>query len=234
MTFVFYLFKEVKKYAVIVAGGSGARMKYDIPKQFVEVDGLPVIIYTLNIFALAIPDIEFIIVVNPKWIRMWNTICEKHSISNSYVTIEGGPKRFHSVKNGLSKITDANSLVAIHDAVRPLVSEKVIQICFKEAEIFGNAVPVIPIHDSVRKKTGNFNEAIDRNNLWIVQTPQCFQTSLIKKAYLQNYDEKFTDDALVLENNGTQIRLVAGNFENIKITKPSDILIVEAFLKNRQ
>ena len=224
----------MKKYVVIVAGGSGERMKSDIPKQFIEVGGIPIIIHTLNIFAHAIPDIEFIIVVNPKWIQLWKMICENHNIDNSFITIEGGPTRFHSVKNGLSKINNLNSLVAIHDAVRPFVSKEVIRVCFKEAELFGNAVPVVPIHDSVRKKTGAFNEAIDRKKLWIVQTPQCFQTSLIKKAYLQNYDEKFTDDAIVLENTGMQIRFVDGNLENIKITKPTDILIAEAFLTKRK
>lgn len=224
----------MKKYVVVVAGGCGERMKSDIPKQFLEICGVPVIIHTLRVFAIAIPDIEFIIVVNPKWVKMWEALCEKHTITNSCITTEGGPTRFHSVKNGLSKINDTNSLVAIHDAVRPLVSVEVIQKCFGEAEQFGNAVPVVQIYDSVRKKTGVFNEAINRNDLWIVQTPQCFRTSLIKESYLQSYDEKFTDDALVLEHIGMQIRLVEGNLENIKITKPTDILIAEAFLRNRK
>ena len=224
----------MKKYVVVVAGGSGERMKSDIPKQFLEVCGMPVIMHALRVFAVAIPDIEFIIVINPKWLQLWKVLCEKYPFANSFITTEGGPTRFHSVRNGLSKIKDTNSLVAIHDAVRPLVSVEVIQKCIAEAERFGNAVPAVPIFDSVRKKIGPFNEAIDRNNLWIVQTPQSFRTSLIKEAYLQSFDEKFTDDALVLENIGTQIRLVEGNLENIKITKPTDILIAEAFLAKRK
>ncbi len=224
----------MKKYVVVVAGGSGERMKSDIPKQFLEICGVPVIMHTLRVFAVAVCDIEFIIVINPKWLQMWKALCEKYIITNSCITTEGGPTRFHSVKNGLSKIKDTNSLVAIHDAVRPLVSVEVIQKCFAEAERFGNAVPVVPIYNSVRKKTGAFNEAIDRNDLCIIQTPQCFQTTLIKEAYLQSYDEKFKDDAIVLENMGVQIRLVDGNLENIKITKPTDILIAEAFLSDRK
>jgi 2-C-methyl-D-erythritol 4-phosphate cytidylyltransferase len=221
----------MKKYAIIVAGGSGMRMGVEVPKQFIEILGKPIIIHTLTVFINAYPDIEIIVVMNSKWHHLWEKVLRQFPVRNFLITTDGGPTRFHSVKNGLNKISDDQSVVAIHDAVRPLVQEDVIHAAFKEAEVFGNAIPVVPVYESIRMKDGPFNEPVDRNKLLIVQTPQCFQTALIKDAYRQNFDEKFTDDALVLENTGERIRLVAGNIENIKITKPSDIRIAESFMK---
>jgi 2-C-methyl-D-erythritol 4-phosphate cytidylyltransferase len=223
----------MKKYALIVAGGSGVRMGTEVPKQFIELIGKPIIIHTLETFISAFPDIEFVVVMNSKWQHLWEKIFTKFPLKNTIVTTEGGPTRFHSVKNGLGKISDNNSVVGIHDAVRPLVSFDVIHTAFKEAEVFGNAIPVIPVYESIRIKDGPFNEPIDREKLLIVQTPQCFQTSVIKNAYRQNYDEKFTDDALVLENTGERIRLVAGNIENIKITRLADIKIAETLMQQK-
>lgn len=223
----------MKKYALIVAGGSGVRMGTEIPKQFIELIGKPIIIHTLEAFINAFPDIEFVVVMNPKWQHLWEKMLTQFPLKNTIITAEGGPTRFHSVKNGLGKITDNNSVVGIHDAVRPLVSFDVIHTAFKEAEVFGNAIPVIPVYESIRIKDGPFNEPIDREKLLIVQTPQCFQTSVIKNAYRQNYDEKFTDDALVLENTGERIRLVAGNIENIKITRLADIRIAETLMQQK-
>jgi 2-C-methyl-D-erythritol 4-phosphate cytidylyltransferase len=221
----------MKRFAVIVAGGSGVRMGMEVPKQFIEIADKPIIIHTLDAFISAFPEIEFIVVMNPKWHYLWDKVLSQFPIKNSIVTAEGGPTRFHSVKNGLGKISDDNSVVGIHDAVRPLVSFDVIHSAYKEAEVFGNAIPVIPVYESIRMKNGPFNEPIDRDKLLIVQTPQCFQTRLIKNAYRQNYDEKFTDDALVLESTGERIRLVAGNIENIKITKPADIRVAETYMQ---
>lgn len=222
----------MKKYALIVAGGDGLRMGLKTPKQFFELLGKPVIIHTIELFINAFPDIEIVVVINPKWFNLWEKIRFKFPFKNVFITIEGGPTRFHSVKNGLHTIPLEDSVVGIHDAVRPLVGEDVIHAAYKEAEIFGNAIPVVPVYESIRLKDGPFNEPIDRNKLVIVQTPQCFQTGLIKNAYRQNYDEKFTDDALVLENLGEKIRLIEGNIENIKITKPSDITIAETYMNN--
>lgn len=222
----------MKKFAIIVAGGYGKRFNSDLPKQFIEICGKPLIIHTLQVFVQAIPDIEFIVVINPKMQKLWKLIMSRFHVANC-ITADGGPERFHSVKNGMAKISDANSLVAIHDAVRPFVSQEVILLAFKEAEYFGNAVPVMSINESVRIKNGSLNEPIDRTQLYKVQTPQCFKTELIKKAYMQNFDEKFTDDAIVLESIGERIHLINGNIENIKITQPSDLMIAEAFLKKR-
>jgi 2-C-methyl-D-erythritol 4-phosphate cytidylyltransferase len=221
----------MKRYAIIVAGGSGTRMGVDVPKQFIEILGKPVIIHTIDLFINAYPDIEIIVVMNPKWVQLWHNIQCKFPVQNITITADGGPTRFHSVKNGLNKIAVKESVVGIHDAVRPLVGEEVIHAAYKEAEVFGNAIPVVPVYESIRLKDGPFNESIDRNKLVIVQTPQCFQTGLIQNAYRQNYDEKFTDDALVLENTGEKIRLVDGNIENIKITRPADIRVAETYLQ---
>jgi 2-C-methyl-D-erythritol 4-phosphate cytidylyltransferase len=223
----------MKKYALIVAGGSGVRMGMEVPKQFIEIIDKPIIIYTLEVFISVFPEIEFIVVMNPKWRHLWEMVMLKYPIMNSIITADGGPTRFHSVKNGLGRIFADDSVVGIHDAVRPLVNFEVILTAYKEAEVFGNAIPVIPVYESIRIKNGPFNEAVDRDKLLIVQTPQCFQTSVIKNAYRQNYDEKFTDDALVLENCGERIRLIEGNIENIKITKPSDMWVAEAYLQHR-
>jgi len=222
---------DLKKYAIILAGGSGKRANSDLPKQFVEVCGKPLIIHTMHVFARAVEGIGFIVVINPKMLGEWEKIASHFSLP-AYILAEGGPERFHSVKNGLAKIKDTNSMVAIHDSVRPFVSKEVIVSAFKEAEYFGNAVPVININESVRIKNGSLNEPVDRNLLFKVQTPQCFKSQLIIKAYNQNFDEKFTDDAVVLESTGERIHLIDGNTENIKITYPSDLLYAEAILKN--
>lgn len=231
----FFIFDKkffLKNFAIIVAGGYGKRFNSDIPKQFIEICGKPIIIHTLQVFEQTIPDIEFIVVINPKMQKLWQSIMAKFPVANC-ITADGGPERFHSVKNGLAKITETNSVVAVHDAVRPFVSKEVIALAFKEAEYFGNSVPVMSINESVRIKNGSLNEPLDRAQLFKVQTPQCFRTELIKKAYNQNFDEKFTDDAIVFESIGERIHLITGNIENIKITHPSDLMIAEAFLKKQ-
>jgi 2-C-methyl-D-erythritol 4-phosphate cytidylyltransferase len=224
----------LKKYALIVAGGSGKRLQTEIPKQFIYICGKPFILHTIDAFIRADSHIEFIVVINEKFFDYWEKICRKITYASNYKTAIGGPERFHSVKNGLAKIPDSESLVAIHDAVRPFISEKIITKAYKEAEIHGNAIPYVKINDTVRIKNGTFNETFNREQLAIIQTPQCFKTSLIKEAYRQNYDERFTDDAIVLETTGQQIRLIDGDVRNIKITHASDLIIAEAFLKSQQ
>jgi 2-C-methyl-D-erythritol 4-phosphate cytidylyltransferase len=219
----------LKKYAIIVAGGIGKRFNADLPKQFMPVCGKPLIIRTLEAFMKPLPEIEFIVVIHPKMRKKCESILAEFPVSN-YTLADGGPERFHSVKNGLAKITDENSMVAIHDAVRPFVSADVILTAFKDAEYYGNAVPVVNINESVRIRKGALNEPVDRVFLYKVQTPQCFKTALIKNAYRQNFDDKFTDDAIVLESTGERIHLIDGNVENIKITYPTDMIIAEAML----
>lgn len=220
----------MEKYVVVVAGGSGTRMNNVVPKQFIELKGRPVLMHTIDQFVKAIPDIHIVLVLSAVYVSQWEELCEKYNFKIKHQLAEGGETRFHSVKNGLVLVPE-NSIVGIHDAARPLVSVATILAAFKVAEKMGNAAPAVSINESIREVHGNNNRAVDRNKYYIIQTPQCFQTNLIKKAFLQEYQYTFTDDASVLEALGETINLVEGNRENIKITTPQDLIVAEALMK---
>ena len=219
----------MKKYIVIVAGGSGSRMGTATPKQFLELFGLPVLMHTLKKFRQSVPEGEIILALPEKERNTWQSLCEKHHFDVPHKIVVGGKSRFHSVKNGLQKINE-KSIVTIHDGVRPLVSETVIKNCIQSAEKFGATVPTLPIQDSIRKISNNGNQIADRNQFVLVQTPQCFQSEIILKAYQQKYRSSFKDDASVVEQLGQKIYLVEGNKENIKITTPEDLKIAEVLV----
>lgn len=223
---------EENYHLIVVAGGSGTRMNSEIPKQFIELQGKPILMHTLKRFKKAIPGIHIVVVLPSNHIELWKSLCRLHQFDSTHEITEGGETRFHSVKNGLQLVPDS-CVVGIHDAVRPLVSESTILNVFHVAEKKGNASPSIPLNESIRevKKTGN--KAVDRNNYFIIQTPQCFQANQLKKAFGQDYLPSFTDDATVLESIGEKINLVEGNRENIKITTPHDLLIAEALIAKR-
>lgn len=202
-------------------------MGTDIPKQFIELAGMPVLMRTIERFRAFDASIMIIIVLPEDQLGYWEELKKKYSFSIPCTAVKGGPARFFSVKNGLDKIED-DSIVAIHDGVRPLVSIDTIKRCFDAAQKFGNAVPVISPADSVRMITEKGNMPVNRQYLRIVQTPQVFDSKLIKKAYLQNYSPEFTDDASLLEKTGEAIHLVEGNRENLKITNPGDLAVAEA------
>ena len=210
-------------YAVIVAGGSGKRMQTETPKQFLELAGKPVLMRTIERFKTFDDSIEIIIVLPENQIEYWTFVQKKYSFSIRHKIAKGGATRFHSVKNGLELVPE-HSLVAIHDGVRPFVSADTIKRCFETAEKLGNAIPVVTVSDSLRMITNEGNIPIDRQLVRIIQTPQTFNSSIIKKAYQQEYRYEFTDDATVLETLGEKINLVEGNKENIKITTPEDLL----------
>jgi 2-C-methyl-D-erythritol 4-phosphate cytidylyltransferase len=214
-------------YALIVAGGTGTRMGTDIPKQFLELAGKPVLMHTIARFRAFDKSIKIITVLPENQLGLWEELQEKYSFSVSHTVVAGGSSRFFSVRNGLQEVEE-NGLVAIHDGVRPLVSIDTIKRCFSDAEKFGNAVPVISPSDSLRMITGQVNMPVNRHYLRIIQTPQVFDVKLIKKAYLQDFSPDFTDDAMLLEKTGESIHLVEGNRENIKITNPEDLAIAEA------
>jgi 2-C-methyl-D-erythritol 4-phosphate cytidylyltransferase len=214
-------------YALIVAGGSGKRMGTDVPKQFLELAGKPVLMRTIERFRSFDVSIKIITVLPEDQLGYWEELQKKYSFSVPNTVVEGGPERFYSVKNGLDKVED-NSLVAIHDGVRPLVSLDTIKRCFDAAEKFGNAIPVISPTDSLRMITEQGNIPVSRQYLRIIQTPQVFDSKLIKKAYLQDYSPDLTDDAMLLEKTGETIHLVEGNRENLKITNPGDMAVAEA------
>jgi 2-C-methyl-D-erythritol 4-phosphate cytidylyltransferase len=217
-------------YIIIVAGGSGTRMNNTIPKQFIELKGKPIVMHTIEKFKKAIPEINIVLVLSAVYNEEWKTLCNKHSFTITHQLAEGGETRFHSVKNGLALVPE-NAIVGVHDAARPLVSEQTILNTFAMAEQNGNASPVVAINESIREVKNTTNKAVDRSEYVIVQTPQCFQSTLIKKAFLQTYSSSFTDDASVLEAMGETINLVEGNRENIKITTPQDLHVAEALLE---
>lgn len=220
----------MKKYCIIVAGGSGTRMNNAVPKQFLELLGKPVLMHTIEKFVAAIPDIHIVLVLSAAYTPQWEQLCKKHNFKIPFELTAGGETRFHSVKNGLALVPE-NAVVGIHDAARPLVSVKTILSAFETAEKTGNASPAVSINESMREMNSNGNKAVDRSTYFIVQTPQCFQSSLIKKAFLQEYCPAFTDDASVLESMGEKINLVEGNRENIKITTPQDLIVAEALMR---
>ena len=219
----------MKKFALIVAGGSGTRMKGAIPKQFLELQNRPVLMHTFKAFYNYDREIKFILVLPENQMEYWKNLCGKHQLQFNHKLVVGGETRFHSVKNGLDSINE-NGVVFIQDGVRPLVSAQTIQNCYTTAVEKGNALPVIPVSESLRFADNAGNKAIDRSKYFLVQTPQTFQTSIIQKAYQQNYSDSFTDDASVLEKLGETIHLVDGNRENIKITYPEDLIIAKSFL----
>jgi len=216
-------------WAIIVAGGAGSRMQADVPKQFLELCGKPVLMHSIMAFADACEDIRIIVVLPSEQIEYWQELCRRHGFTLPHGISEGGSTRFHSVKNGLSQLPE-EGLVAIHDGVRPLASRQTITGCFREAASYGCAVPVAPVNDSVREVSGQTSRILDRSTLRLIQTPQVFDIALLKKAYEQEYTPAFTDDASVFEKAGHAIHLTEGNVENIKITTPNDLLVAEALM----
>lgn len=218
-------------YAIIVAGGTGSRIKSDVPKQFVELNGKEIIIRTIEKFLAFNNSIKIIIAVHKDFFSFLETLLARYNLGEIRIVV-GGDTRFQSVKNALAEINDVNAIVGIHDAARPLVSVETISSCYKIAEEKGNAIPVVAINESIREVAGNNSKHVNRNHFKIIQTPQCFNTKEIKEAFTQPYNDLFTDDASVLEAYGKTINLVEGNAENIKITLPKDLLIAKAFLDN--
>lgn len=225
------LFLPVKKYLIIVAGGSGTRMKSAVPKQFIELQGKPVLMHTIQKFFTVFPDITIIVVLAKEHQLEWKALCEKHQFKILHTIADGGDTRYASVKSGLTHVPEA-VIVGIHDAARPFVSADTIRKAYEEAEIMGNASPAIPLSDSIRRVKGKENTAVNRADYVIIQTPQCFQSNLIKKAFEKAYHPEFTDDATVLEAYGEKIHLIEGNRENIKITTPEDLVIAEVLMVN--
>lgn len=208
-------------------------MQSPIPKQFLKLDGKPLLLHSIAAFADYDPSITIILVLPADQFAQWEKITEEFQLPVPVKITAGGETRFESVKNGLALIDDENGIVAVHDAVRPLVTVKTIATSFKAAERYGNAVPAIPLSDSIRQIVSTQSVALDRSKYCLIQTPQCFAVPLLKKAYAQEYKYTFTDDASVVESIGEAIRLVDGNEDNFKLTTPTDLVIAEALMKHR-
>lgn len=231
--FLFVKFKiteVMKKYAIIVAGGTGKRMGESLPKQFLKLGGTPILIHTLQAFNAADPEIKLILTLPQEEIQFWDELNIWHQNYIEHVVVAGGETRFHSVKNALKHVDEG--LVAVHDGVRPFVSAKTINESFEQAKENRAVITAVLMKDSVRQvdEEGN-NQNIDRSSLRMVQTPQTFDVGLLKLAYDTSFNPSFTDDASVVEAFGHNITLIEGEYQNIKITTPEDLIIAEALLK---
>jgi 2-C-methyl-D-erythritol 4-phosphate cytidylyltransferase len=220
----------MKKYAVIVAGGSGSRMGTQVPKQFLLLGGKPVLWHTLSVFLDAYEDMEIILVLPEEHMETGRTILYSTRAPHRIRMVAGGATRFHSVGNGL-KLIKEESIIFVHDGVRCLLTSDLVHRCYEQALQYGSAIPVIDSRDSVRLITSSGNEAIERSRVKLVQTPQTFLSPVLLGAYVLEYRESFTDEASVVEASGGQVRLVEGEVNNIKITMPADLVIAEHLLR---
>jgi 2-C-methyl-D-erythritol 4-phosphate cytidylyltransferase len=224
----------MKKFAVIVAGGSGLRMGSNTPKQFLLLNNQPVLWHTINAFLQTYNDIKIILVLPQEHLSQGELI--KNSFVNNLNNIEivtGGTTRFHSVQNGL-KFVDENAIIFVHDGVRCLVNKDLIERCYEQTIKLGSAIPAVAATDSIRIIENSSHKIADRNCVRIIQTPQTFLSNILLAAFNQNYQESFTDEATVVEANGQDVFLCEGDYNNIKITRPVDLLIAERVLVNRE
>jgi len=213
---------------IITAGGIGKRMEANLPKQFLCIDGKPILMRTIQRFFDYNANIQIIVTLPNDWMKFWKELCEKHDFQISHEIVEGGKERFHSIKNALKSVK--GKVVGVHDGVRPFVSIATIQSCFAEATIKGAAIPFLAMKESIREVGIGSSRAVNRAHFITIQTPQCFQKELLVKAYEQDYHEGITDDASLVEQLGVTIQLVPGNEENCKITSPIDLKIAELFV----
>lgn len=221
------------KHVVIVAGGKGKRMKSSVPKQFMLLNGKPVLMHTIMLFQDLVYQGGKIVVVLPKnLLAEWKNLCEDFSFSIPHTAVAGGKERFFSVKNGLETL-DSGDVVAIHDGVRAGAAPGVIENCFRVASEKGSAIPVVPVDESMRKIHGQYSQPVNRSEYLLVQTPQTFRLNEIKLAYEHPYSPEFTDDASVYEASGKKAHLVEGNKDNIKITGPTDLAFMQCLKKQK-
>lgn len=217
----------MKRHIIIVAGGKGLRMGSDIPKQFLPVGGKPLLMRTIERFHSFDSEMPITLVLPEQHHEYWQELCDKHRFAIPHRVVHGGEERFFSVKNALAHIPDG-VVVGIHDGVRPFVSHPTIEQAFAEAEKNGCAVPALPSNDSVRIAEGDTSSPFDRRRVFLVQTPQCFQSEIIKEAYRADYNPLFTDDASVVETVlKKEIHITQGNRENIKITTQFDLELAD-------
>ena len=215
---------------IITAGGIGKRMNSSIPKQFLLLRNRPLLMHTIDLFHKFDPQAQIIITLPSDWWKHWSLLCKKYDFRVPITLIKGGIERYDSIKNALPKAK--GEIIAVHDGVRPLASFATIEQAILLARQKGSGIPVLPLKESIRKGDVHLNSAQNRNDFFTVQTPQCFKSAILKKAYEQNFSASITDDASLVEQSGSPIFLTEGNEENIKITTPFDLQIAEFYLKN--
>ncbi len=214
---------------IITAGGIGKRMGGDLPKQFLTLKDKPILLHTLERFYQFDQNIQLILTLPPDWKTFWNEFILKHKCNIPHLIVDGGKERFDSIKNALEFST--GDFIAVHDGVRPLVSNETIMRCFEAVQQFGQVIPVIPLKESLRQIKNEQTKAVPRSEYVHVQTPQCFIKEAIIKAYDLPFHDKITDDATLLEEAGFQIHCVPGNEENIKITTQIDLQFAQSLIK---
>lgn len=220
----------MKHTALIVAGGKGLRMGSELPKQFLPIGGKPVLMHTLEAFRRFDPEIDLILVLPEEQQDYWKQLCDRHHFTLRHLIANGGETRFHSVKNGLALVS-GGGLVGVHDGVRPFVSQEVIRRCYDKAATEKAVIPVVDVVETVRQVTESGSRTVNRDDYKLVQTPQVFDSDLLRRAYAQDFMPFFTDDASVVEAMGVPVYLVEGNRENIKLTTPFDLKIATALLE---
>lgn len=218
------------RYAIIVAGGSGTRMQSAVPKQFLLINGLPVLMHTMQAFNKSKPQPQLILALPENYHTYWKQLCVEYKFQLPYLLVSGGDSRFQSVKNALS-LVPSESLVAVHDAVRPLISAAIIEDAYTHAAEHGAVVVAVKSRDSIRRSANGKTQSILRDEIYLVQTPQTFKAGLLKEAYDRPFESSFTDDASVAEKAGHAIGIVEGSYQNFKITFPEDIAIAELLMK---
>ena len=228
-----YKFAVMNKVAVIVAGGNGTRMNSTIPKQFLLLKGKPILYYTIQTFLQSYDDLNIILVLPEEYIAAGQEIIDAFFDYKRIQITAGGRTRFHSVQNGLALVTE-ESMVFVHDGVRCLLTKELVKRCYEAAIESGSAIPVVDCKDSVRIIKGELNEAIDRTRVKLVQTPQTFHSKILLPAFKIDYKDKFTDEATVAEAFGLNVNLIEGEENNIKITKPADLIVAEQLLTELQ
>jgi len=223
-----------KAYVIIVAGGTGSRMRSAVPKQFLLLKGKPVLMHTIEAFYHSETKPDIIIALSAELHLQWQQLCTQHQFIIPHQLVGGGETRFHSVKNGLDSISgDTEAIIAIHDAARPLTERGIIDKSYINAAEHGNAVAAVKSRDSVRQVKNNGSVSLNREEIYLVQTPQTFRWSQLKQAYLQPYNDNFTDDASVVEAAGFTINLIDGSSSNIKITFTEDIAFAEWLMSEK-
>lgn len=237
------------KAVIIVAGGKGLRMGGEVPKQFLPIGGgkqgeggKPILMHTIERFLQYDKEMQVVLVLPVSQQEYWQTLCGQYNFSAPHIIADGGETRFHSVKNGLSKVSQEVTLIGVHDGVRPFVSIDTISACYDAAAEAKAVIPVVDVVETVRhiinnkesKTNDKESETVPRSDYKLVQTPQVFSSALLRQAYNQPYTEFFTDDASVVERFGSHVTLVQGNRENIKITTPFDLAVAEAIMQTQQ
>ena len=215
---------------VIVAAGSGVRMGSSMPKQFLILSGKPILMHTIECFSSFNPSMKIILVLSADQIENWKNLITQYKFEITHSIVQGGSTRTLSVMNGLIEVPE-DSIVGVHDGVRPFVSASLLKRCYDEAIQFGCSIPCIPVTETLRKINGATSSVADRNAFRIIQTPQCFQAKKLKEAYSTAAGNDFTDDATVFEHAGNPIHLCDGEKTNIKITVPGDLVIGAAMVR---